>query len=171
MECLHRIPCHSMNLGSCASDVSHKSATILAEWNAMKHICLMISGFHEMIRQNNRRVVDYIYKKEGTYSQTICIWIREMLTVCQSELIKQKQTARKQMQFRGKVQPNARRLFMVFTTPKKGENQMKTRYFWIEILKALKINILVKRFSSNITYSEFSKIRLAGVSYSLFIEL
>lgn len=60
---------------------------------------------------------------------------------------------------------------MVFTTPKKGENQMKTRYFWIEISKALKINILVKRFSSNITYSEFSKIRLAGVSYSLFIEL
>lgn len=110
-------------------------------------------------------------KKGGTYSQTICIWIREMLTVCQSELIKQKQTARKRMQFRGKVQPNARRLFMVFTTPKKGENQMKTRYFWIEILKALKINILVKRFSSNITYSEFSKIRLAGVSYSLFIEL
>lgn len=38
--------------------------------------------------------------------------------------------------------------------------------FWIEILNALKINILVKRFSSNITYSEFSKIRLAGVSYS-----
>lgn len=48
---------------------------------------------------------------------------------------------------------------------------MKTRYFWIEILKALKINILVKRFSYNITYSEFSKIRLAGVSYSLLIEL
>lgn len=85
MECLHRIPCHSMNLGSCASDVSHKSATILAKWNAMKHICLMISGFHEMIRPNNRRVVDYMYKKGGTYSQTICIWIREMLTLCASQ--------------------------------------------------------------------------------------
>lgn len=156
-----------MNLGSCASDVSHKSATILAEWNAMKHICLMISGFHEMIRPNNRRVVDYIYKKGGTYSQTICIWIREMLTLCASQsLLNRSRQHESGCNFEGKFSR-----MRVFTTPKKGENQMKTRYFWIEILKALKINILVKRFSSNITYSEFSKIRLAGVSYSLFIEL
>lgn len=167
MECLHRLPCHSMNLGSCASDVSHKSATILAEWNAMKHICLMISGFHEMIRPNNRRVVDYIYKKGGTYSQTICIWIREMLTLCASQsLLNRSRQHESGCNFEGKFSR-----MRVFTTPKKGENQMKTRYFWIEILKALKINILVKRFSYNITYSEFSKIRLAGVSYSLFIEL
>lgn len=167
MECLHRIPFHSMNLGSCASDVSHKSATILAEWNAMKHICLMISGFHEMIRPNNRRVVDYIYKKGGTYSQTICIWIREMLTLCASQsLLNRSRQHESGCNFEGKFSR-----MRVFTTPKKGENQMKTRYFWIEIPKALKINILVKRFSSNITYSEFSKIRLAGVSYSLFIEL
>lgn len=131
----------------------------------------MISGFHEMIRPNNRRVVDYMYKKGGTYSQTICIWIREMLTLCASQsLLNRSRQHESGCNFERKFS-RMRGLFMVFTTPKKGENQMKTRYFWIEILKALKIKILVKRFSSNITYSEFSKIRLAGVSYSLFIEL
>lgn len=56
-----------MNLGFCVSDVLYKFVIILVEWNVMKYICFMISGFYEMIWLNNRRVVDYIYKKGGIY--------------------------------------------------------------------------------------------------------